>query len=453
MSHFLDYQVIYHQVSMNHLARRSKLLPALLALAVWLLVFGSGCASFGGGNGEFAATAGSAGTKDASKCACEEDDTDAAASADQAGSDEAGPEEASGGPARTLEARPPQAITSEEITFESRGDELTGVIDRPKTVSGPLPAVVILHDAGPLDRRGVFAGSLGLQLPIEVAVYQELAETLAQSGYMVLRYDKRTCVDGGPAGCDYPRSYIEDHREELAEALSGDAAAAVEALRNQRDADPTRILLLGHGQGAELALAIHEEVDASAMVLLSPSPYPVDEVILHQSELSLAHLKARRTEEGNTTMGTLLDEQIDALTQTHREQREAFAALRAGEVEDSNVLDAPTRTWLGMFELHDRAMSRLQDTRTPVLALFGERDLSLPEDSAERFEENMARLRPNEVELMPDISRLMVAVDDEENDSTQVSDAVHRAILGFLLENAETPETGESAGQPGQPDV
>ncbi|MFP4597605.1 MAG: alpha/beta hydrolase family protein [Persicimonas sp.] len=434
----------------------SKLRPALLAASVWLLVFGSGCASFGGGSGVFAANADSAETQDASKCECEDEDAEAAASADQAGSDQAGSdqagaEKASEAPAH--QARPPQAITSEEITFESRGDELTGVIDRPKTAGGPLPAVVILHDAGPLDRRGVFAGSLGLQLPVEVAVYQELAEALAQSGYMVLRYDKRTCVDGGPAGCDYPRSYIEDHREELAEALSSDAEAAVEALREQRDADPTRILLVGHGQGAELALAINEEVDASAMVLLSPSPYPVDEVILHQSEISLAHLKARRAREGNTTLGTLLDEQIDALAQTRDEQQEAFAALRAGEAEDSDVLDAPTRTWLGMFELHERAMSRLQQTRTPVLAIFGERDPSLPDDSAERFEEKMARLRPNAVESMPHTSRLMVAVDDEENDSTQISEAAHRMILEFLLETAETPEAAEPASQPSQPDV
>ena len=202
----------------------------------------------------------------------------------------------------------PQAIVSEEITFKSKGVELAGVVDRPKDVGEPLPAVVMLHDSGPMDRRGLFAGSLGLELPVEVPVYEELAENLAQNGYLVLRFDKRTCVDGGPPWCSYPREYIEDHREDLVSALLADAKAAVDHVRKREDVASTQVYMLGHGQGAELALALAKDVDAKGLVLLAPSPYPLDEVVLHQTEISRAHLERRRKAEGNTTMGTLLQE-------------------------------------------------------------------------------------------------------------------------------------------------
>jgi uncharacterized protein len=339
----------------------------------------------------------------------------------------------------TEEVEPePRAIVSEELTFTSRGDELAGVVDRPAEIVEPRPAVVLLHDTGAHDRRGLMQSALGVQLPTEVAVYEELAETLAQRGYVVLRFDKRTCVEGGPAWCDYPRSYVEDHRGDLAGALSSDAQAAAKALRARSDIDPSRLYLLGHGEGAQIALGVAEDVDARGLVLLAPSPYPIDEVIAHQTATSLAHLRKQRAAQGNTTAGTLLAEQIDALERSHEEQQEAFAALRADDFEESTALGVPVATWENLFELHQRAMSSLSGSRIPILAVFGEHDLDLPADSAEDFEQQMASVRHNQVLSVARLTRLMVAIDDADSDATEVSGDVHRAI-GRFLDTLERP--------------
>jgi dienelactone hydrolase len=334
----------------------------------------------------------------------------------------------------------PRAITSEEITFKSKGVELAGVVDRPREVSEPLPAVVMLHDAGPMDRRGLFGGSLGLDLPVEVAVYEELAENLAQNGYVVLRFDKRTCVDGGPPWCTYPREYVEDHRQELVSALMADAKAAAVTLRGRDDVDPNRMIILGHGQGAEIALAVAKDVDASGLVLLAPSPYPVDKVVLHQTETSRTHLQAQRKAEGNTTMGTLLQEQIDALNASYQKQQDGFEKLRADELDDDNVLGAPEKTWTGLFELHDRAMAGLKNSKVPVLAVFGEHDLNLPGDSAAVFQEKLGRSSRSEVMHLAELTHPMVALDGAEDaETTQVSEDVHQAILHFLNQLDKAP--------------
>lgn len=352
---------------------------------------------------------------------------------------------------KTAEADQPEAeasdethvITTEAFSFKSKGDELAGVVDRPETVTTPLPAVVVLHDSGPMDRRGLFKGALGLELPVEVPVYQELAENLAQNGYVVMRFDKRTCVDGGPPWCKYPREYLKDHREQLGNTLMADAKSAVTALRRRKDVDAERVYILGHGQGAELALAVANDVDPKGLVLLAPSPYPVDEVVLHQTETSRAHLEKRRKAEGNTTMGTLLQQQLDALETSQEKQKEAFTKLRSGEEIDGDVLGAPETTWASLFELHDRAMAGLKNSKVPVLALFGEHDLNLPNDSVEKFQTKLGRSRHSEVMLLPDVTRLMVGLDAENGDATQVSEDVHQAILHFF---DELDQPAEPAG-------
>ncbi len=360
---------------------------------------------------------------------------DAAPSDDAPASCECSNAPAKSTPATTASADEPDepcAITSEEVSFTSKGDKLTGVIDRPTEIAQPLPAVIVLHDAGPHDRRGVFQGALGLELPVEVPVYQELAEHLAQNGYVVMRFDKRTCVKGGPPWCKYPRKYIENHRDDLASTLIADAKAAIGALRKRDDVDPNRLYIVGHGQGADIALALAKDVDASGLVLLAPSPYPLDKVILHQTDTSLSLLRKRRQSAGNTSEGMLLQQQIDALTETRKKQKAGFAKLRAGDVDSPNALGAPAATWQGLFELHDRAMASLKNTRIPLLAIFGEHDLNLPEDSPDKFRQQLAHARDGQVKVLSGVTHVMVGIDGDPDENAQVSDDVHQAILNFL---------------------
>lgn len=327
----------------------------------------------------------------------------------------------------------PRSVATEEIGFTSQGDTLTGVIDRPETISEPLPAVLILHDSGPLGRDGVFHGALGMGLPVEVAVYQQLAEMFARNGFVVMRYDKRTCIEGGPVWCDYPRKYVEPHRKHLANTLLKDADEALSALRKHAAVDPDRVSILGHGQGAELAIMLSTRRPVDNLLLLAPSPYALDRLVLHQTDYSLQHLRARRKKVENTTEADLLDKQIKALETSRKNQKKAFDALRDGD-RVKEALGAPGETWMSFFALHREAMKALKSIETPTLAIFGGADQDLPEDSAEQFQNLLHEDIYSEVLLLDALSHVMVSVDAGQEDSTQVAEDVEQALLHFVEE-------------------
>lgn len=331
-------------------------------------------------------------------------------------------------------------IVSTEVELESMGDKLSGVIEYPEDMVGAGPAVLIVHDAGPRDRHGHFQTELGLKLPVEVPVYQEFGENLARHGFVVMRFDKRTCVQGGDARCEYPRGYVEAHRGDLVAALKADIKAAAERLKSDPRVDPSRLFLLGHGQGAELALSLADPVEAAGLVLLSPSPYPIDEVILHQTRYSLAHLKARRDEAGDTTERTLLDQQLEALKASEELQVAGFKRLREDDYEEPELLGAPATTWEGLLDLHSQAKSALAEIKTPIMAVYGLSDALLPPAAPSTFRQIIgapadAQEGDRLVLELADTTQFMVKIDDAEQ-LADISREAQQQVAEFLRARA-----------------
>ena len=65
-----------------------------------------------------------------------------------------------------------------EVNFNNEEIVLSGTLSVPKSGNGPYPAVILIWGSGPLDRD---AGGM----------FTDLAYHLANSGYCVLRFDKR----------------------------------------------------------------------------------------------------------------------------------------------------------------------------------------------------------------------------------------------------------------------
>jgi pimeloyl-ACP methyl ester carboxylesterase len=118
---------------------------------------------------------------------------------------------------------------------------------------GPFPAVVIIAGSGPTDRDGNAPAGL------RTAMYELLAEGLAERGIASLRYDKR----GLPA----TEGTFDMAVTTLAD-FAADAAAGARALDARTEIGP--VFFLGHSEGGTLAmLAAREGAPVRGLVLVS----------------------------------------------------------------------------------------------------------------------------------------------------------------------------------------
>ena len=135
-----------------------------------------------------------------------------------------------------------QAATEEALSFESGDVRLHGTMLVPEQ-SGRVPAVVLVHGAGP--------GKRDENRPI--------AEALAREGFLTLIYDKRTQgYSANPAG---DRSYS---------LLADDAVAAVQMLQQRDEVNPAQVGLWGLSEGGWVApLAATRSTDIAFVITVA----------------------------------------------------------------------------------------------------------------------------------------------------------------------------------------
>lgn len=155
--------------------------------------------------------------------------------------------------------------SSKDIAFSSAdGIALAGTMTTPNTPAGRRPAVVLVHGSGAADRDETLGPN---------KIFLQLANALSNSGYVVVRYDKRGVGKSGGRP-------VNENRREL---LLADTAAAVAFAAAQPEVDAHRIVVLGHSEGAELApsLAITDPA-VHAIVLLGAPALPLDQILVQQ---------------------------------------------------------------------------------------------------------------------------------------------------------------------------
>lgn len=152
-----------------------------------------------------------------------------------------------------------------EVVVECEWGSISATIDMPE--EGGDTAVLIVAGSGPTDRNGNSGAGLNTYS------YKMLGETLAHSGYAVMRYDKRG-IGGSPIPAeDIPNLVFEDYID--------DARACANFLRAEGF---ERVIVAGHSEGGLIALqlAAEEACCLDGVVLLCAPGYNMAEILNFQ---------------------------------------------------------------------------------------------------------------------------------------------------------------------------
>lgn len=180
-----------------------------------------------------------------------------------------------------------EGVVNQQISFASNdGSVLAGTLTMPGGMVEKVPALVLLQGSGPTNRDGNQPPTLRTDL------LRQIAEGLAQKGIATLRYDKRglpanaASIPADPA--DYA-TYFDWGR------FVDDAYAAYAFLRAQPSVDLNKTGLLGHSEGATIALDLSNRLQAAEkpalLVLMAAPGRRIDVIVREQLDRQLTGLK------------------------------------------------------------------------------------------------------------------------------------------------------------------
>ncbi|HXH24209.1 MAG TPA: alpha/beta fold hydrolase [Vicinamibacterales bacterium] len=286
----------------------------------------------------------------------------------------------------------------EPVTIPAYGFNLGATLTRPprcvraqnaaaQGCPARLAAVVLLTGSGIGDRDGFALG---------IPTLGQLAGALAEAGFLVVRYDKR---GHGQSGGRSESATLGDYAE--------DARAVVRWLANRKDVDPRRIAVVGHSEGAWVALlAAARERRIAAVATIAAASTTGAELVLEQQRYALDQMNISDAER----------QQRVAL------QKQILAAVATGKGWDGvpgEMRRAADTPWFHSVVTFD-PREVIEDVRQPLLIVHGALDRQVPVYHADRLAQ-LAR---------------------EESDSKSIAVVIVRGV-NHLLVPAETGHVSE----------
>ena len=302
-----------------------------------------------------------------------------------------------------------------QVNIPSNGFSLAGTLSRPSQTSpARLPAVVLVGGSGPNDRDSLLFG---------VPIFGQIADALANAGYIVVRYDKRGIgQSGGRAEAASLADYADDVR------------AAVKVLSDRKDVDPKRIVVLGHSDGGTIALiaAAKDKKIAAVGLIATPGITGADLALAQQQRL----LRGM----------TLTPEEKQAKVDEQKKIHEAVITGKGLELLPPGLRRSVDNPEFQSILVTD-PVKLMPDVRQPLLIVQGELDTQVEPQNADRLGE-LARKRKNapavEVVKVPGINHLLVpATTGEDAEYAELKDkhvsaAVTEAIVTWLNKTLST---------------
>ena len=267
----------------------------------------------------------------------------------------------------------PFAFDTRELSIPTvEGVTICGTLALPKG-TGPFPVVITVSGSGPQDRDETI---------LDHKPFLVLTDALTKRGIAVFRYDERGVAKSTG---NYATANTKD--------FSVDASRILDYLAKQKEVDPKRMGIIGHSEGGIVApMVAVERGDLAAIVLMAGPSVPGKQIVLNQTHaiamvsglppalvegqqklmikvlsqkpsgvVSGESESTKKPESGSNFFGSLVEELAERLTDS--------AAEKA-------MLEQFKTPWMTFFLDHDPAES-LSKLKTPVLALFGDKDLQV----------------------------------------------------------------------------
>lgn len=267
---------------------------------------------------------------------------------------------------RPQEPVKPYPYTEEQVQFSNHTDSviLRGTLTIPQELSSSgcrVPAVVLVSGSGPQDRDEQIMG----HRPFLV-----LADFLTRHGIAVLRYDDRGV---GASSGEFSTATTFD--------FARDAAAAVDYLSTRREIDPQKIGIIGHSEGGIIAPIVASSLgrDLSFVVLLAGPGVSGESLIVMQNRKigeasGMNHAQLDAAEKTNRTLYQMVKngESRDALARYLYQSVTGITHEQAQQMTSSLC----SKWFLEFLRLNPSQY--LQQTKCPILALCGDRDLQVP---------------------------------------------------------------------------
>jgi pimeloyl-ACP methyl ester carboxylesterase len=298
----------------------------------------------------------------------------------------------------------------ESVTIAAPGFNLAATVTRPKTAPTMAPAVVLVSSSSSGDRDGFGFG---------VPFLGQLAGSLADAGFLVVRYDRRGF---GQSGGRSESATLGDYAD--------DVRTVVRWLGERKDVDRDRVAIVGHGDGGWVALlaAARERRRIAAVATLGAPGSTGGELLLEQQQGALDRLNLDPAEREQRIA---LQKQIHAAVATGKGWENIPKALRA---------DADT-AWLQSVLAFDPART-VSDVRQPLLIIHGALDQHVPVAHADRLA-TLARGKDGppsvEVVIVRGIDHLLLPGDGNDSGTAAaplrdrvVSADVTSALSGWL---------------------
>ena len=241
----------------------------------------------------------------------------------------------------------------EDVFIPAIGFNLGATVSRPKDAGARLPAVVLVAGSGRQDRDETVFG---------IPILGQLAGTLADAGFLVVRYDKRGV---GLSGGRVESATLEDY--------AADVVSVVNWLRRRKDVDPERIAVVGHSEGGAVAmLAADRQSRIKAIALVAAPGSTGKEVTLEQQQHALA--RSQESEEDKKAKIALQLRIMDA----------ALSGQGWEGIPPALRQQAET-AWFKSWLLFDPAAA-MKKIDQPVLIVQGALDTQVPPAHADRLE-------------------------------------------------------------------